>query len=230
MNHKKCMCGGIINFNTSIKLLSHPAQYKGVCTECSAITYIRCIDLDMAYPITATRPPEHIDINVIVEPPKPQKNTMVVPDDFRLYSVTNMYTIGIHAGIQTQHSTVELFTKYRSVKTESQLETIYHWAENHKTTVVVNGGMHEHLVNLLSELENTSLIYAPFFEPGLNNACTSISLILSSTEYMFSKVEAAIQNDEYIDQDTFIQHTEYARLCPENIEVLRKINSMNLAK
>ena len=56
----------------------------------------------------------------------------------RLYSVTNMYMAGIHAGIQTQHSTGELFAKYREYSIQNN--TIFEWVIYHKTTIVLNGG------------------------------------------------------------------------------------------
>lgn len=101
----------------------------------------------------------------------------------RLYSVTNMYMAGIHAGIQTQHSTGELFAKYR--KDSVQNNTIFEWVNDHKTTIVLNGGMHQDLVAVLELLEewekhdeNEVIPFAPFYEPGVNNALTSISIVM----------------------------------------------------
>lgn len=113
----------------------------------------------------------------------------------RLYSITNMYTAGIHAGIQTQHSTAELFVKYQTdiSSVYPAQSKLYDWAENHKTTVVLQGGMHDNLVQLLEEIElwdkhnpDVSLPFAPFFEPGINNALTSISIVFpqDAIDYM----------------------------------------------
>lgn len=105
----------------------------------------------------------------------------------RLYSITNMYMAGIHAGIQTQHSTVRLFVKYDKDggDTFPQEALLFDWAINHETTVVLNGGMHDSLKELLELFEkwekkevNDVLPFAPFFEPGVNNALTSISVIM----------------------------------------------------
>lgn len=108
----------------------------------------------------------------------------------RLYSITNMYTAGIHAGIQTQHSTVEAFVKYPN--STPQHSTLIDWATYHKTTVVLNGGMHDQLMELLALLEKWEkeeyevLPFAPFFEPGVNNALTSISIVMpqDAIDYM----------------------------------------------
>lgn len=113
----------------------------------------------------------------------------------RLYSITNMYTAGIHAGIQTQHSTVELFVKYPMTNsaTSDKACVIFDWAKYHKTTVVLQGGMHDNLVELLHDMEvwakhepDVHLPFAPFFEPGINNALTSISIIMpqDAIDYM----------------------------------------------
>lgn len=109
----------------------------------------------------------------------------------RLYSITNMYMNGIHSGIQTQHSTVEAFVKYPN--NTPQHSVLLDWATYHKTTVVLNGGMHDQLMELLALLEKWEneeeyevLPFAPFFEPGVNNALTSISIVMpqDAIEYM----------------------------------------------
>jgi len=113
----------------------------------------------------------------------------------RLYSITNMYTAGIHAGIQTQHSTAELFVKYPMTNsaTSDKACVIFDWAKYHKTTIVLTGGMHDNLVTLLENMEvwakhnpDVYLPFAPFYEPGINNALTSISIIMpeDAIEYM----------------------------------------------
>ncbi len=101
----------------------------------------------------------------------------------RLYSVTNMYMAGIHAGIQTQHSTGELFAKYREYSIQNN--TIFEWVIYHKTTIVLNGGMHQDLVAVLELLEDWEkhdkeevIPFAPFYEPGVNNSLTSISIVM----------------------------------------------------
>jgi hypothetical protein len=101
---------------------------------------------------------------------------------------------GIHAGIQTQHSTAELFVKYPMTNsTTSHMGSfIYNWAMNYKTTIILNGGMHESLrdlLELLEEWEQTARYevfpFAPFYEPGVNNALTSISIVMDSVAIEF---------------------------------------------
>ncbi len=126
----------------------------------------------------------------------------------RLYSITNMYMAGIHAGIQTQHSTAELFVKYPMTNSStSHLGSfVYAWAKYHKTTVILNGGMHDALCRLLELLEEWEsrepdevMPFAPFFEPGVNNALTSISIVMDevSIEYMSRIRSTKPDTDEY---------------------------------
>ena len=161
----------------------------------------------------------------------------------RLYSITNMYLSSIQQGIQTQHSTVELFIKYRipagttgivngATKPLAKIET---WADLHKTTIVLNGGMHHNLVELLELMEGMvkekgwdHIPFAPFYEPGLNNALTSISIIM---------------NEQCIEFMSQIRDTDAQSIERENIgysvisaygykafEVLQKMAFMGLAK
>ena len=60
----------------------------------------------------------------------------------RLYSVTNMYTAGIHAGIQTAHAVHEMFRKPMLTGQRAVLED---WADNHKTIIVLSGGYHANI-------------------------------------------------------------------------------------
>lgn len=131
----------------------------------------------------------------------------------RLYSITNMYMNGIHSGIQTQHSTVELFVKYpiTNSKTHNSANIIHDWAKNHKTTIVLNGGMHDSLMKVLHLLQewgyhnDEALPFAPFFEPGINNALTSISIIMPQdaidfmSEIRTKKPRDGIMTTEYIE-------------------------------
>lgn len=41
-------CGGFINFNQSVELLSSPAQYRGKCTQCDEMHYINTSDFHAA--------------------------------------------------------------------------------------------------------------------------------------------------------------------------------------
>lgn len=155
----------------------------------------------------------------------------------RLYSITNMYMSGIHAGIQTQHSTAELFVKYPMTNsaTSNLGNVVYTWAKYAKTTVVLNGGMHDSLCSLLELLEEWErrdpdevMPFAPFVEPGVNNALTSISIVIDdvAVEYMARIRSTKPDTDEYA---TLIveMHDSYGRY---GILVLEAIAFLPLAK
>ncbi len=129
----------------------------------------------------------------------------------RLYGITNMYMSGIHAGIQTQHSTAELFIKYPMTNsaTSDKACVISDWAKYYKTTVVLNGGMHDNLEDFKLLLlkwaaaePEESLPFAPFYEPGVNHALTSISIVVpaDAVEFMSgirSTAPGTPERDEY---------------------------------
>lgn len=151
----------------------------------------------------------------------------------RLYSITNMYMTAIHAGIQTQHSTAELFVKYPM--TTHLGNVLFTWAKHHKTTVVLNGGMHDSLCKLLELMEewerkepNDVIPFAPFFEPGVNNALTSISIVMDdiAIEFMSRIRSTKPDTDEYAELIVEM-HDSYGRY---GISVLELIAFMPLAK
>lgn len=164
----------------------------------------------------------------------------------RLYSITNMYMQAIHAGIQTQHSTVELYNKYDYTDMKiiingstKPLQTVKEWAKFHKTTVVLNGGMHLDLVQLEEELNawETNTIgydappYAYFLEPGINNAMTSISVVFDQTAIDFMSEIRALKPREVTSEayDDLLKRIELQyNKCA--IVVLEKIAFMPLAK
>lgn len=68
----------------------------------------------------------------------------------RLYSITNMYTSGIHAGIQTAHALHEMFRDHSL--TALQRSVLNDWADNHKTIIVLNGGYHAEIESVAYRL------------------------------------------------------------------------------
>ena len=120
----------------------------------------------------------------------------------KLYALTNMYCMGIQAGIQCQHSTAQMMFKYLSNPHEQPelSKMVSTWATEYNTTVVVNAGDHEHLKHMLETLlENQDIIpFCEFKEPGINNAYSSISLIC--TEQMVQQMKSYRENTlDFID-------------------------------
>lgn len=118
-------------------------------------------------------------------------------NNYRAYFFQNMYLSGIHAGIQSQHTTAEMFVKYRwldsgyigelTSRDESRTEVLYDWAEEDKTTIVLNGGMSGQLQEIVELLEHKDNPYPwAFFkesEYALNGALTNVGIILPERVY-----------------------------------------------
>lgn len=111
----------------------------------------------------------------------------------RCYHFNNFYLSGIHAGIQSAHSQTELAIKYGFNKKQGdpKSEAYEDWAVNHKTMVVLNGGMQQSLAELLTFLDNPDNPYPwAYFcesEEALNNALTNIALVLPYHMYAYAR-------------------------------------------
>ena len=129
--------------------------------------------------------------------------------ELRAYFFNNMYLQGAHSGIQSQHTTTEMFVKYQWVDSgaiqeylinESDTELLYDWAQNHKTTIVLNGGMSGDLQALVELFESNENPYTwAFFketEYALNGALTNVGIILPEKIYNYDKDVAAKEESE----------------------------------
>ncbi len=95
----------------------------------------------------------------------------------------NMYCNHIQAGIQSGHAVNEMWLKYGF--NPEKLETIFEFARDHKTFILLNGGDHEALTDLMKFCDQRTNPYpwSVFREPGLNNAITSVSIIIPEKLY-----------------------------------------------
>ena len=129
----------------------------------------------------------------------------------RCYHLCNFYLAGIHAGIQSAHTQHELAIKYlastpyRNLAADESMNEygarldLFHdakaeyidWANNHKTMILLNGGMMSHLVEFETFLTENSHAYAwSSFreeEAALNNALTNVGIVLPEHMYAFSR-------------------------------------------
>ena len=117
----------------------------------------------------------------------------------RLYAFSHFMLSPMAKGIQTLHSTVELFNKYVpnpsnddyvsviEEESEDAYSILWDWSLNHKTVISLNGGISEDLDNLHYLLEDIENFYpwAPFYEDkqSLKGLMTSISLVLPEKIY-----------------------------------------------
>lgn len=129
----------------------------------------------------------------------------------RCYHLCNFYLAGIHAGIQSAHTQHELAIKYLAstpyrnmTADESMVEygarldlhtdakaSYIDWANNHKTMILLSGGMMSHLLEFETFLTENSHAYAwSSFreeEAALNNALTNVGIVLPEHMYAFSR-------------------------------------------
>lgn len=146
----------------------------------------------------------------------------------RLYSFTNMYTSGIHAGIQTAHLVHKgLFMKYYNLICASEetnfndilLNEQYHslidWGDNHQTIIILNGGSCNNLELIYKKLvifgNAHSLAYGRFHEPDLNNALTSVGIVLPESVYDYDHEEEIDCQESYLSsgENCNIETSEY---------------------
>lgn len=128
----------------------------------------------------------------------------------RCYHLNNFYLSGIHAGIQSSHAQTELAVKYlatslyiggdenvvdymaREELHSSARKSYVDWATQHKTMVVLNGGMMAQLLEweeLLNRSENR-FAWASFREEeaALNNALTNVCIVLPERMYANNQI------------------------------------------
>jgi hypothetical protein len=104
--------------------------------------------------------------------------------ELRAYFFQNMYLQGIHAGIQSQHCTAEMFCKYSIGNDLDQpmARTLYAWATFHKTTIVLNGGDASNLKRIATLLDshphNYPWTYFEESEEALGGCITNVGIIL----------------------------------------------------
>ena len=129
----------------------------------------------------------------------------------RCYHLCNMYLVGVHAGIQSAHTQHELAIKYLAstpyrnlvadeslneygarldLHTDAKADYI-NWANNHKTLILLNGGMASHLIELETFLTENSHAYAwASFreeEAALNGAMTNVGIVLPEHMYRWNR-------------------------------------------
>ncbi len=115
----------------------------------------------------------------------------------RFYSFTNLYTSGIHAGIQTAHAVHEMMWKY-GARDDDKAATLREWAEQHKTIIVKQAGYHASLNLLYDELkEPAAWLALPVIrwcesKEALNGATTAIGIVIPQSVYSLRPERDAI--------------------------------------
>lgn len=133
--------------------------------------------------------------------------------ELRAYFFQNMYLQGIHAGIQSQHTTVEMFLSYSKSKSQ-KAKMLYDWADNHKTTIILNGGYTSNLIKISALLKDkrNPLPWSDFCEStdALNGALTNVGVIVPEKYYSVKVVDAC----QWLDYTPWeIQFMEVLQSC-----------------
>ena len=131
----------------------------------------------------------------------------------RAYFFGNMYLSDKQQGIQAQHVTTRLFTKYRlhlEVYKET-FEMLFDWAENHETTILLNGGMADDLTELHNFFEQAYCNKDNFFpysyfresKEALGQCMTSVGIILPPSIYNGVKAMQKVKRMRRDDKERF---------------------------
>lgn len=116
----------------------------------------------------------------------------------RCYHLCNFYLAGIHAGIQTAHTHHEMAVKYLTNDSPEADSNGYFaengylkWANDHKTLVLLNGGMAKQLLDFEAFLmsEDHPYAWASFREEldAINGAITNVGIVLPEKMYRGSR-------------------------------------------
>jgi hypothetical protein len=116
----------------------------------------------------------------------------------RAYFFGNMYLSSIQQGIQAAHVVTHMFRDYRQASKRRKM--LYEWANKHKTMVLLNGGGHRDLLNLVAflDVKQNPYPWAMFAEDeeSLNLTITSVGVILPEQVYEAAKLIREDKNGE----------------------------------
>lgn len=161
----------------------------------------------------------------------------------RCYTFGNYYMSSIQQGIQAAHSISELFVKYYDFELDDNSsvleqeryfikESLYDWAENHKTMVCLNGGALGDLKNireLMLDPEN-KYAWSTFYEDehSLGEILTNIAIILPESIYDSA---AKIRSGEYLlDGNKVYEEKFVMNLTDFEKKLIQLLNSSQLAR
>jgi peptidyl-tRNA hydrolase len=113
----------------------------------------------------------------------------------RFYSLTNLYTAGIHAGIQTAHAVHAMERKYAlrsstdDIASLEKLKVYQEWADRHQTIIVLQAGYAANLERLYNDFRkpaaelNLPIIRWRESKEALNGATTAVGIVLPESVY-----------------------------------------------
>ena len=160
----------------------------------------------------------------------------------RLYTFSHFMLSPMAKGIQTLHSTVELFNKYvpnpgnnDEVTVTDDLEKdansiLWDWSLNHKTVISLNPGVSGDLEDLVYFLEDPENFYpwADFSEDeySLKGVRTAVSIVLPEKIYNTSSLYRTKNLKINIETGRF-DIIDYERTTTEELEMLHNYGKFN---
>ena len=151
-------------------------------------------------------------------------------EQLKAYFFNNQYLQGIHAGIQAQHCTAEMFAKYEkdNFKDIKQRELLHEWADSHKTTIILNGGYARNIQRLVNLFYNDTSNPYPFSyfcesEEALEGCITSVGIILpkrvfEGARYMSTSSPSLIRD----------RYTQLNNITSFELEIMKELSQCKL--
>lgn len=134
----------------------------------------------------------------------------------RLYCFANMYTSGIHAGIQSLHATSAMWRRYFNEPDSGQAAMLCDWEDNHQTVVVLNGGYQSALLELEALLQSPDnpFPWCSFNESmeALNGALTAVCIVLPERLYDRT-LNGLVKPDDFTDWEWAM--FQWREKCPQ---------------
>lgn len=117
----------------------------------------------------------------------------------RYYAFGNYYLSSLQQALQAHHACQEIYNIYQ---TPAARAVYSDWSQNHKTIVLLNGGNSadlQDLFNFFSQPGNPYL-FAKFHEDeqSLNNALTSVGIILPEMIYETAANDRKFRGEHYL--------------------------------
>jgi hypothetical protein len=116
----------------------------------------------------------------------------------RFYAFGNYYLSSLQQALQAHHACQEIYNIYQ---TPAKRDIYSDWSKNHKTIVLLNGGNSADLQDLYNffNLADNPYLFAKFHEDeqSLNNALTSVGIILPSMIYETAANDRKYRGESY---------------------------------
>lgn len=94
---------------------------------------------------------------------------------YKTYEIVLRQLSGVNKGVQVEHSAKRYIWKYRN---EPLTELVMGGTDDeNETTIMVDGGTHQDMVEIQRQLEEAGIHHTYFIEPDLNYCMTAITVI-----------------------------------------------------